>query len=236
MQTEIEIEGLKISLIQKKIKNVYIGIYPPEGRIQVSAPAHYSRDRILEAIRPRLSWMSKQQQKFLKRAELMSSTKVLGSANQLFYLGLPFHYVFQNDHNELSVDEQNRKILFFAKTTANEKQKAAIIKKFHCEFLQYRIHQSIETWSRKLNVQVSGWTLRQMKSKWGSCNVIHRKIVFNLELAKHSLGCIDYVVAHELIHLIEPSHNARFKKLMTDAIPNWKKLKLELQQIPLNSR
>ena len=88
----------------------------------------------------------------------------------------------------------------------------------------------IEAWSKRLNVEVLSFKIRRMKSKWGSCHILKKHIVFNLELGKYSPRCIEYVVAHELIHLIEPSHNARFKMLMTEAIPEWKALKKDLTQ------
>ena len=176
----LALEGLQIELVQKKIKNVSIRVCPPEGRILVSAPLHFSHERILTSLRPRVEWMGNHQRKFLKRQQAA---------------------------------------LLIAETRPPVRSREALVKEL--SFL-------VEKWSIILNVNVSSWSIRQMKSRWGSCHVKEHRIVFNLELAKHTLARIEYVVAHELIHLIEPSHNARFKRFMTEAIPNWKELNREL--------
>jgi predicted metal-dependent hydrolase len=230
----LEIDGLQIDLVQKRIKNVTIGVYPPEGRIRVSAPLSLSRDRIVKSILPRLDWMKLQREKILKRSEASKVETPNGPVRYLFGTRYPFEVVeHESSHSALVVVSGLLK--FYVKRGSNPTKIALALKKAYHDALTSELELLMLRWSLILGVRVNSWSIKQMKTKWGSCNITDRKIVFNLELAKHSHACIEYVVAHELIHLHEPSHNERFKKFMTEAIPNWKHLKAELQNIAVES-
>jgi predicted metal-dependent hydrolase len=230
--SQLEVDGLQIELVQKRIKNVHIGVYPPEGRIRVSAPLALSQDKIIQSIQPRIDWMRKQQLRFRLRAEQHALPADAGK--HLYFLGkrYPLEIVEGKNLRDVVIEDSG-KLSLYAKPGITPAQTDLKIKKWYKEELTDQLAPLIESWSKKLNVEVTSWSIKQMKTKWGSCNTLYGKIVFNLELAKHSQACIEYVVAHELIHLLEPSHNERFKRLMTEAIPNWKTLKVELQSIPL---
>jgi predicted metal-dependent hydrolase len=228
----LEIDGLLVHLVQKRIRHVTIRVYPPEGLIRVSAPLSLSQEGILKSILPRLDWMKIQQARILKLSEQTREDTTRGPMR--YYLGTryPFEVVEHDDAHSALVEVSGTLKLYTKKNQSAARQKLAL-KEAYRKALSEHLVLFLDRWSLILGVHAKTWTIKQMKTKWGSCHIQDRKIIFNLELAKHSLASIEYVVAHELIHLIEPSHNARFKRFMTEAIPNWKILKAELQKIPV---
>ena len=115
----------------------------------------------------------------------------------------------------------------------SKEQRDSHLSKWYREQLKSVLPNMIEKWSKQLGVEVNEWAIKKMKTRWGSCNPRAKRVWIGLELAKHSVHCIEYVVVHELAHLLEPSHNERFKKIMTEAIPKWKLLREEMKKIPL---
>ena len=210
IESTFEIEGLKITLIQKRIKNLSIGVYPPDGRIRVSAPLSYTQAHIVRSILPRMAWIKKHRSRIAGLSEQSKLDTPSGPVRYLLGQRYPFE-IKEHTKKQSHLALENGILKLYVAQNLSESKRVLI-----------------------LGVKAKTWSIRQMKSKWGSCHIQDRKIIFNLELVKHTPACIEYVVAHELIHFIEPSHNARFKRFMTEAIPNWKALKLELQKIPMD--
>lgn len=233
-KSQLEIEGLCIELIQKKIKSVSIRVCPPRGEILVSAPLHYSREKILSTLRPKVNWMLNHQEKYQRIYKSSLEIKVQGPS--LHYLGISYPYALSAHPKLRGPVRVGDRYQVFVKDTTLAISIEREIKHWYLEKLNEHLKFFVEKWALILNVKVASWRIKQMRSKWGCCHVSERHLVFNLELIKHPVACIEYVVVHELVHLIEASHNLRFKRFMTAAVPNWKFLKKELEQSHLSSR
>jgi predicted metal-dependent hydrolase len=121
----------------------------------------------------------------------------------------------------------------YVRSNATVLQRTAIMNEWYREYMQREIPMLIAKWQPVMGVKVSSWNIKKMKSRWGSCNIQARRIWLNLELAKYSIKCLEYVVVHEMAHLLERYHNARFKQLMDRFLPEWRVLKAELNQSEL---
>ena len=228
----LEIGEIFIELIRKRVKNLSIGIHPPDGRVRVSAPIYFSDQMIKEAVSEKLPWIIKQKKKF----------KNCLFEEQLEIKSGEFHY-FNGEKLLLQIYElqkarpkiiKNRAVLeFYLPLGLSKLEKERYLNRWYREQLAAMLPQMIEHWSKILGVSVNEWAIKQMKTRWGSCNPQAKRIWINLELMKHSRESLEYVLVHELAHLLEASHNERFKKIMTAALPNWRLRRQELKKIPL---
>ncbi len=201
----IKVGELEIELIRKRVKYLRVGIYPPHGKVRVSAPYRVSARDIVSFISERLDWITKHRKTILARPHPPIREFKTGELHHLF--GVPFSLIVKPGEN-------------------GEKK----LNDWYTERLRVVLPSMVERWSKKLNVEVGSWRVRMMKTRWGTCNPRAKRIWLSRELAKYPLECVEYVVCHELVHLIEPSHNSVFKAHMTSAIPNWKLLQAELKK------
>ena len=224
MGTKINVNGVETIIKRKSVKNIYLKIYLVDGKIQVSAPFRMKLDEIKEFVLSKLNWIKKKQENFNK--------------NSLKYLSNEIHYfrgkkytlkLVKNKSEYVKLEEKN--ILLNAPGDSTIQKKEFIMKKWYKDELTKFIAPLIKKWENILNVSVEKYFIRSMKTRWGSCTPESRRIRFNLDLAKTSPEILEYVVIHELIHLIEASHNNRFKTLMKNYCPNWQNLRKELNNL-----
>ena len=229
---QIEVNGLTVYVVRKNIKNLHLAVYPPNGRIRVAAPMRVNDEAVRLAVISKLGWIKRQQVKFVEQERESIREYVSGES----------HY-FQGNRYLLNVIEHKgtpyvkirnkKKIDLFIRPNSTHAQRERVFSAWYREYLREALSSLIKKWEKKIGVHADDWVIKKMKTKWGSCNIENRRILINLELAKKSERCLEYIVAHELIHLLERLHNDRFLSLMNKFMPNWKRYRDELNRMPL---
>lgn len=227
----IELGDIKIEVDRKDIKNVHLSVYPPAGRVHIAAPLHMDLDTIRVYAISRLDWIKEQQQKFLAQERETPRE----------YLDRESHYVWGKRYllkvvekeAAPSVDLQHSHIWLQVRPGADEVKKAAVLEAWYRRQVREALAPLIAKWEERLGVRAGSMRVRRMKTRWGSCNPRTAGILINTELGKKPPECLEYIVVHELMHLIEPTHNSRFVALMDHHLPHWRLLRDELNRAPL---
>lgn len=228
----ITIQGLKVEVVRKDIKNLHLGVYPPNGRIRVAAPLKLGDEAVRLAVINKLGWIKKQRRGFLEQARQSEREYVSGETH--YYLGRPYRLRVRETPGSPRVETNNSgRLNLYISEESSVADREAVISRWYRARLRELAGPVIEKYADQLGVQPSEWKIKRMKTKWGSCNSKARRVWLNLELAKKPLQCIEYIIAHELAHLIEPKHGERFTRLMDRQLPHWRLLKEELNASPL---
>ena len=231
MVTRIDLGDVAVDVFKKDIKNIHLSVHPPMGRVRISAPSRMSVDTIRVFAISRLGWIRQQQKKFREQARETPRE----------YLERESHYVWgkryllsiiERDHPATVVLTHARMVLTM-RAAVDATEKEAVIARWYREQLKAAAPKIIARWAPLIGVNVEGIFVRQMKTKWGSCNPRARTIRLNTELAKKSKDCLEYILVHEMVHLIEPTHNARFIALMDQFMPQWKYQRQRLNRLPV---
>lgn len=225
------VRGIDVDVIYKDIKNLHIGVYPPLGRVRVAAPERLDDEQVRLAVIQRLPWI-KRQREHLKAAPRQTEREmVTGESHYVWGLRRRLKVVERPGRTHLEVDG-DRLVLYTPSSTTAEQRRAAL-DQYHRQQLREAIPDVIETWEQKLEVSVPKWTIRRMKTKWGSCSRETRHLWFNVELAKKHPDCLEYIVVHEMAHYFERNHGERFTKLMDKHLPDWRSRREQLNGSPL---
>ncbi len=233
MTTQIKLGDITADVVLKDIKNIHLSVYPPNGRVRISAPLRMDIDTIRVFAISRLGWIKQQQKKFQEQERETPRE----------YLNLESHYVWgkryllkvvENDEVP-SVELKHRKMVLCVRPGTDNKKKQAIIDSWYREQLKKAVPPLIARWEPLLGVKVERFFVQRMKTKWGSCNYKARNIRLNTELAKKPQECLEYVVIHEMAHLLEPTHNSRFIMLMDRFMPRWQFYRDKLNQLPVSN-
>lgn len=223
----MKVSNLTIETIRKDIKNIHLGVYPPNGRIRMAVPLRTSDESVRLFAISKTPWIKKQQKVFSKYPRQTPRKYVSGETHYIF--GKPYLLdVIPSDEPPRLKIKKNTHIELYVKPKSTIKQKEKLFENFYrCE-LNDIISKSIKKWEKKVGVKVKEIKIKKMKTKWGTCNDKDKRIWLNLELAKKPFHCIDYVLAHELVHLKERKHNDQFMELLESAYPKWQQHKEEL--------
>ena len=228
----IHLGEMIIDVDLKDIKNIHLSVYPPLGRVRIAAPLRMDLDTIRVFAISKLKWIKKQQEAFKKQER----------ETQREYLTRESHY-FLGERYLLKVTEieaspkiivKRKEIQMFVRPFTSPEKKREIFDEWYRDELKRIVPPMIETWENKIGVISNEYGIKRMRTKWGTCNHSAKRIWLNLELAKKPLECIEYIVVHELLHLVEPSHNDRFVALLEDHMPKWKFYRDELNRIPFS--
>lgn len=231
---QITISDLVIDIDRKDIKNIHLGVYPPDGRVRMAVPLKVNDEAVRLFAISKIAWIKKHQANF-KAQERQSKREFLSGETHYFqgqrYL---LNVIYHKGSPKVKV-RNNTYIDLYVKEGSDATQRQKVIMNWYRQQLKKDIPLLIEKWSEIINVQVNDWGVKQMKTKWGTCNIEAKRIWLNLELAKKELHCLEYVVVHEMTHLLERHHNERFTLLMNRFLPNWRIYKDELNRSPLGS-
>ena len=228
----ITVSSTKIDLVRKDIKNIHLAVYPPIGRVRIAVPLKTNEDIIRLYAVSKLGWIKRNQRKFYGQERIAPRE----------YKQRESHY-FQGRRYLLDIidAETSPKVVIKNKICINlhvrpetsVQKRQEIMDGWYREQLKKQCPVFIEKWEKLLNVRVSDYQIKKMKTKWGTCNIEKRRIWLNLELAKKPERCLEYVIAHEMIHLLERRHNERFLYCIDNVLPNWRQLKSELNKLPV---
>jgi predicted metal-dependent hydrolase len=223
----IKVGNISIEVFRKPIKNIHLRVYPPDGSIQISAPERMELDSIRLFAITKLEWIKKKQQE-LKNFSRQSAREYVSGENH-YFKGNRYRLKVIYQHTDPHVELQgNQFINLYVRREASIERRVEILKDWYRANLNEMLENLIPKWEKILDVTVEHWEIKQMKTLWGSCNSKRKSILFNLELAKKPLHCVEYIVAHELAHLIERNHNERFTTLLDINLPNWRIIKEQL--------
>jgi len=231
--TQITISNIKIDLVRKEIKNIHLAVYPPTGRVRISAPIKVNEDTIRLFAISKLGWIKRNQRKFKKQER---QTKREFKNRESHYYNGKRYLLNIFEHNfppKVALKNKTYINMFVRKGTTTEKRNE-IMNEWYREQLKRKIPVIIEKWEEKIDVKVNSWGVKLMKTKWGSCNNKERRIWLNLELAKKPVHCLEYIIVHEIVHLLERHHNERFLYYLDKYFPNWEKIKKELNRFPVS--
>lgn len=236
MSTEkrkIAVHGMNVEVVRKAIKNLHLGVYPPHGRVRVAVPLAVSDDSVRLAVIGKLGWIKRQQARF--EAQPRQSKREMVSGESHYFLGRRYRLnVIVNDSApRVQLRSTSTMNLHVRPGTSSEKREQ-ILRKWYREQLRALIPPLLTKWQPIVEVQVNFWGIKKMKTRWGSCNMVAGRIWLNLELAKKPSSCLEYILVHELVHLLERHHKDRFKECMDRVMPRWRLHKDELNRAPLS--
>ncbi|HWT27717.1 MAG TPA: SprT family zinc-dependent metalloprotease [Mobilitalea sp.] len=223
---ELYIDGFTIELEKKRIKNMYLRVLSADGRVIVTAPVRMTEADIKRFVMSKADWIEKQQEKLSRRNIDKELEYVSGEEIPLW--GDSYELIIENTPNRSSAALFNGRILLKVKDNSTKSQREAVLNNLYHKALEQSIPEYIAKWERIIGVKSSSWNIRNMKTRWGTCNVREKKICLNLQLAKKPPECLEYVVVHELVHLLERSHNKVFKAYMDQFLPDWRNIRKRL--------
>lgn len=232
MTTQVKLGDLAVDVVRKNIKNIHLSVYPPTGRVRISAPSRMSLHTIRVFAISKLGWIRKQQEK-LRQQERETPREYLDRESHYVW-GRRFLLKITECGGVPSVELKHRKMLLRVRPGADEEKRQTIVDEWYRGQLKNTVPSLISKWEALLGVKVERFFVQRMKTKWGSCNPSAKSIRLNTDLAKKPCECLEYVVVHELTHLLEPTHSRRFIALMDRFMPNWRFYRDRLNQLPVS--
>jgi len=231
MATVIQLGDITVDVVLKDIQNVHLSVYPPAGRVRIAAPRRMSLDTIRVFAISKLGWIKQQQRKLCEQARETPRE----------YVPRESHYLWGNRYLLRVIEQEapatielgHRRITLRVRPGTPDEKKAAVVEQWYREQLRQAIPPLLAKWEPILGVKLERFFIRRMKTKWGSCTPGRSTIRLNTELAKKPPECLEYIVVHELAHLLEPTHNARFVAIMDRVMPQWAFRRKQLNRLPV---
>ncbi|MFH5230819.1 M48 family metallopeptidase [Antrihabitans spumae] len=227
----LTVAGIDIDVVYKDIKNLHIGVYPPLGRVRVAAPERLDDDRVRLAVIQRLPWIKKQRNQLQAVERQSARDMVTGESHYFWGIRQRLRVIERPGRAHFEVDGE-RLLLYTPADTSTERRRE-LLDRWHRQHLRAAIPPLVAKWEPVLKVSVSRWSVRQMKTKWGSCNRETGHIWFNVELVKKHPESLEYIVVHEMTHYLERGHGERFTRLMDKFLPDWRARRDQLNAAPL---
>lgn len=231
MKSQIQIGEMAVEIVRKDIKNVHLSVHPPVGRVTISAPIHMKLDTIRIFAVAKVGWI-RQQQALMKSQDRETPREIINRESHYVWGERYLMKVIEGDV-AASISLNHKHIIFRVRPAWHEDKKYELLDSWYRAQLTEALPGILQKWEKKIGVEVNGFFVRRMKTKWGSCNPNARTIRLNTDLAKKPRECLEYVVVHELVHLLEPSHNDRFIQLMDHYMPKWQSYRQLLNSLPV---
>jgi predicted metal-dependent hydrolase len=231
MVTELRLGEIAVDVVLKDIKNVHLGVYPPTGRVRISAPKRMSLNTIRVFAISKLGWI-KQQQRKLRSQERETPREYLDRESHYVW-GIRYLLKVVLDNDSPKVELKHRKMILRVAPGTSEETKQASLARWYREQIKTAVPALVTKWGPIIPVKVERVFVQRMKTKWGSCNAGRRSIRLNTDLAKKPRECLEYIVVHEMIHILEPTHGPRFVALMDRLMPQWRACREQLNRLPV---
>lgn len=231
MTETIQLGDITIAMTRKDIKNVHLSVHPPSGRVTLVAPLATRPEVARAYAASKIGWIRDQQAKLLGQARETPRQFVERESHYLWGRRYLLSLVEKDVKPFVRLD--HRRITLTVRPGSPLAKREEVMQEWHRALLHQAVPPLVRKWETKLGVEVAGYFLQRMKTKWGSCNSRQRNIRLNTELVKKPRDLLEYVVLHEMVHLIEPKHNERFLALMTKYYPAWREARAELNELPL---
>ncbi len=231
MTTQIKLGNIEIEVFLKRIKNIHLSVYPPTGRVRISAPFYMNIDSIRTFAISKIDWIRKQQTKL--RTQDRETPREFIDRESHYVWGKRYLLEVIEKNQVPSVTLKGNKMLLQVRPQTNSDKRYKIVENWYREQLKAELPALIAKWEQRMKVSVDQFYVRRMKTRWGSCNPQKRTIRLNTDLARKPRECLEYLVVHEMTHLLVPNHSTRFIALMDEFMPNWRDYRDQLNQLPV---
>lgn len=232
MTEAMVLREFNIEIIWKDIRNLHLSVYPPNGAVRIAAPLSMKIDAIRVFAVSKLNWIKRQQKKLITQDR--ESVRLYVDGESHYVWGRRYLLKITEDSRAMGVQLKHNKICLCVRTNLSYEKKQSIMNAWYRQQLKTALHPLIDKWQLLIGVKARRFFIQKMKTKWGGCNTGTASLRFNSELAKKPRSCLEYIVVHEMIHLLEPIHNHRFVALMDKFIPNWRFQRDLLNKSPLS--
>lgn len=233
MAETIQLGEISIRVTRKAIKNVHLSVHPPEGRVTLVAPSGTRLEVARAYAITKLAWIRAQQKKLNSQAREAPRRFVERESHYLW--GRRYLLTLKYHDAKPSVLLDHKRITLTVRPGSDAEKRAEVMHEWHKSLLHEAVPAMIRKWEQKLAVNVAGYFLQRMKTKWGSCNHHRGHIRLNTELVKKPKDLLEYVIVHEMVHLIEPTHSERFVEILAEHFPTWREARAELNDLPLTA-
>ncbi len=228
----IEVGGIPVEVVRKPIKNLHLSVHPPDGRVRVSAPSRIDDEVVRLAVVSKLPWIHRHQKTFAEQPRQSRREMVSGESH--YFMGRRYRLqVEEHDEPNRVSRNGNSKLTMHIRPGTGRDKREQILNDWYRRHMKAILPDLIARWEPILDVRVGDWGVKKMKTRWGSCNIRDRRVWLNLDLAKKPPQCLEYVLVHEMVHLLERHHNECFKSFMDQFFPQWRLCRDKLNQEPL---
>ncbi len=231
MVSQIKLGDLAVDVVLKDVRNVHLSVHPPTGRVRISAPKRMSIDTIRVFAISKLDWIKQQQTKL--RAQERETPREYVDRESHYLWGKRYLLAVCESDEPAAIEVKHSRMRLQVRPRTDEDKRRALVEEWYRGQLKEAVPPLLARWQPRLGVKVERFFVQRMKTKWGSCNHKARTIRLNTELAKKPAECLEYIVVHELVHLLEPTHNARFAALTEKFMPNWESCRQRLNRLPV---
>jgi len=229
----LQLGSIEALVVRKKVKNLHLSVLPPLGKVRVTAPQGMHDDAIRTLLVTKLPWIKRQQEKFKGQSRQTQRKYISGESH--YYFGRRYRLeVIYKEAAPVVYLKGKHKIILQVRPNSSEQKRCEVMLGWYRKELYPLAEKLMLKWQKKIKVQPKSWKIQRMKTRWGTCNHKSRSILLNLELAKKPIECLEYVIVHELMHLIEKKHNDHFVTMMEKYIPKWKSVKEDLNSFMLS--
>ena len=233
MADTIKLGEIAIAVTCKDVRHVHLSVHPPTGRVTLVAPAGTRPEVARAYVASKLGWIRDQQARL--RGQAREAPRQFIERESHYLWGRRYLLSVKEEEAKPSVRMSHRKIILTVRPGSSSAKRAAVVHDWHKSLLHDAIPGLIGKWEPKLGVKVTSYFLQRMKTRWGGCNQRAQNIRLNTELVKKPKDLLEYVVVHEMLHLIEPAHSERFLTLMSKHYPTWREARAELNELPLSA-
>jgi predicted metal-dependent hydrolase len=230
---QIEISDVTIDVVRKDIKNIHLSVYPPSGRVRIAVPLNTDDDTVRLFAISKLSWIKRNQRKFEEQVRQGPRTFVKRESHYFEGRRYLLNVIEYEGPSKVEIRRKTH-IDLYARLNSTIEQRQTILDEWYRKQLKLKVPTLLKKWEEIIGVTVDQWGIKQMKTKWGTCNIEAKRIWINLELVKKPISCLEYIIVHEMVHLLERHHNQHFLMLMDKFLPQWKVYKEELNQLPVS--
>jgi predicted metal-dependent hydrolase len=231
MSSTLRVGDLEVEVVRKDIKNVHLSVLPPEGRVRIASPKHVKRDTLRVYVVSRLQWIRNQQGKLREQDRETPRDYIERESHYLWGKRYLLKLVEKNEMPK--IERTHRQLILQTRPGASRRKREELLAAWYRSELRDAVRPLIDRWEPMLGVEIERFFIQRMKTKWGGCSPDRKTIRLNTELAKKPAECLEYLVVHEMVHLIEPTHNARFVGLMDRFMPNWRSRRDLLNSLPV---
>ncbi|MBA4016481.1 MAG: metal-dependent hydrolase [Pirellula sp.] len=231
MAARIQLGELAIRVAFKEIKNVHLSVHPPGGRVSISAPRHMNPDSIRVFAISKLDWIKRQRKKIQEQEREPKREFIDRESHYVWGKRYLLSVVERNEPP--AVELKHNRLLLYVRPGTNRKKRAETLAAWHREQIRLATPELIAKWEPRIGVEVDRFYVQRMKTRWGSCNPANHSIRLNTDLARKPRDCLEYIVVHEMCHLLEPTHNGRFVALMDRFMPRWQFYRDVLNRLPV---
>ena len=228
---QIEVGGIPVEVVFKKIKNIHLSVHPPTGRVRISAPRWVKLDTVRVYAISKIDWIKRHQRKF--QAQERETRREYLDRESHYVWGKRYLLKVEQENRIPSVELRHNQMILTVRPGAKQDKRETVVTAWYRDLVREAVIPLLAKWEPALGVKADRIIVRRMKTRWGSCTSTKKTIRLNTELGKKPRECLEYVLVHELLHLIEPSHNARFISLMDQHLPHWRHIRDELNRAPL---